>query len=284
MVLPMRVSAQQGAAMTVSQPSGTMLLNDYAFAGKQSRSLQAGGWTLNQRLTPRLFAWYGQQSIVATGRYRDDRFAADTDRFGARLLLSRNEARGWLVGYDGYRPRNAHFIGPNSSGAAPGEVTRVQYPSTRTDMLTLRYTFGKSLPEAPSLRNMPTYNIRAGILHVQAVGSQANGFSLGGGMVFPIRSNLTGDVEVTGFTERATGDSASVAFKSHLAASLVYRPFRWVRLVAGAEVMPSGLPYGGTSLSGFSGYLLYQPGGAIQGLHNGLIADFNLQLQIAGHF
>ena len=205
LLLPLPTAAQQSLSMTVAQTSATTLLSDYSFAGRQSRSLQSGGWTLNQRVTPRLFGWYGQQSLLATGASRGDHFAAHVDRFGALVSLSRSEARGWTLGYDGFRPKDGHFTGPNSSAAAANEITRVQFPATQTDMLGMRYTFGKSLPQTQVPVNMPTYSLRAGYIHVQAVGSQAHALSLGGGALFPIRPHVTGNVDVTGVCRTVSG-------------------------------------------------------------------------------
>ncbi len=300
--------AQSGVTMTVPDPSGTTLLGDYAYASKSNRTVQAGGWTLDQRLTGRLFGWIGQQSVLATGKKSADRFSAGTDRFGARMLLSRSEWRGWTLGYDGYRPHGGRFVGPNNSLARPGEITSVHYPDTQTDLLNLRYTFGRALTAnavdtsdsvsrssagdtafrvdngVESLSRVPTFNVRAGLQHVQAVGNGVNAITLGGGALFNLRRDLSADIEVTGFGEQMTGGRLSTLFKSHVYAGVVYHPFRWVRLVFSAEIMPSGVPFAGTSLSGFSSYMLYDPGGVLQSMQNGPVADLNVQLQVSRHF
>lgn len=275
--------AQQNMMQIASEPSGTSLLGDYSFAGRQNRTLQTGGWTLRQRLTPRLFAWYGQQNILATGSSGATHFTADTSRVGAQWGLSRSPLRGWTLGYNGYLPSNARLVTPSNHIIRPGEVTRVQYPSTQTNVLTARYAFGRALPDAPTSRVAPTYSVFGGYSRVDAVGTGADALLVGGGALFQINSRLTADVEATGYAERAGGSTISKSFKSYMNASLAYHPVRWATLIASADIMPFGMPYGGTSLSGFSGYLLYQPG-TFQAIQSGPIANFNVQLQFSNHF
>ncbi len=276
-------SAQQNSLLSLSEPSGTLLMGDYSFAGKSSRSLQTDGWTLHQQLASRLYGWYGQQNILATGRSGATHFTADTSRFGAQWGLSPTPLRGWTLAYGGYRPSNARLVTPSNHIIRPGEVTRVQYPDTQSDLLTARYAFGRPLPDTRTARIAPTYSVFGGYSRVSAVGTGADALLAGAGALFQINPRVTGDVELTMYGERAGGSVITKSLKSYLNASVAYRPVRWAALVASADIMPFGMPYGGTSLSGFSGYLLYQPD-TFQAIQKGVIANFNLQLQISNHF
>jgi hypothetical protein len=278
--------AQLDATPSISGTAGGATSGSYLFASSQGRTLQAQGWTLSGQMSSRVLAWYGRQGLLAKGRYAGDEFSASADRFGLRAVLQGSEDRGLLIQYDGYRSGSGISTGPNSSAARPGEVTRVQFPGGQTDILALQYSLGAAPAHRRTTPSLPTYQLRASLSSVRVVGRSARVLGLGGGVLFPIRPWLTGSLGMTGYWEGADGltSAPSAALKPYLTAGLTVHPARWAALNVGLDVMPMGMPFGGTSLSSLSGFLLYQSSGATAGLERSTFADLHVQLQISSRF
>lgn len=188
--------------------------------------------------------------------------------------------------YDGYHSGSGVLQAPNNHLAAPGELTRATFPGTSTNSLWIHYAFGPTPTGTSAAHNLPMFNLRANINRVQGTGRSSDTLGIGAGSLFKITSSLTGDVELTSFFERPSGliNGPGNSIKPHLVAGVVYKPVRWLKLLANFDFLPLGLPYGGTALSGLSGYALYQPSSAPFGLQKTAIGDLNLQLQVSSRF
>ena len=280
------VLAQFDISLTRSSTPDSSTAASILFASQKGRALTAQGWTLKSHASRRISFWYGQLGVLATGHFKGDEFSTVSDRFGIRAVLRGVEQHGLMLQYDGWRSGKFMMVGPNSSAALPSEVTRLRLPGVQTDVLSLQYAFGRTqIANSPNI-TLPIYQLSTNIGSVRAVDHSAVTVGLGSGVLFHITRGITGRLGATGYLQTADGPSPdrNRRFKPDLVAGLAMQPARWARLQAGIDVMPLGIPFAGTSLSGMSGVLLYQPGGVASGLGSSRFAAFHVELLLSTHF
>ncbi|HEX2998636.1 MAG TPA: hypothetical protein VHR86_00075 [Armatimonadota bacterium] len=245
----------------------------YSLAQFKGRKIEFWRSGIGARIQDRYGTWIGRESYFARGRDHGNRFSGASTFFGGWAILQERE-RGTLVGqYDGYR-------GDIGSATAYGtdSISYADFPGPAMDMATLRYMVPTTSPRLKALQN---YRINTNINWVRGEEDRSSfALGFGGGAGFQFSRSLTGSVDATGFLEHAQGllHESGTSFKTHVVAGVSYQPAAWVKLQSSLDLFPHGMPIGGTSLSGLSNYLLYEPGQVVTGLKADGFALLNLRL------
>lgn len=270
-------SPQWASPVEFDNQRSLALEGGYFLSSKSGRDLEIGEWSLGYRANQKLSFWAARQAIAAKGRTRPVRptFNADADRYGLRYLISGTERKGVTVQYDRYATGEG-FATDNAGSSA-------SLPSVKTDIFNVVYHFRRTseYQDAPAL---PGYRLRLNYANVHGSGAGAAEYGFGAGATFKIARNLYGDGDATGYMEARRGNSSATNFRLHLNGGLTFQPAKWVKLQAGLDVYPGGVPLGGTAITSLSGFGVYQRNDGVSGISSGTVAVLNVRLVVGKRF
>lgn len=249
----------------------------YWFASKDGRDLEISEWFLGARVNKKFGLWVGTQEVSAKGRTRVPRrssFNTEVTRMGLRYQVTGTEAKGLNVQYDHFQSGTGRAVYSTSSATFAGPLT---------DVLTFTYAL-PSTQEFSEEPELPGKRLRFNVANVQGSGAGSTSYGLGGGITFKVARKLYGDADLLGLLENLRGGTGGSALKLHVCGGLTYQPVHWAKLQMGLDLFPTGIPYGGSALSGLSAFGVNQISDGVSGFSNGLVAVLNFRLEVGYRF
>jgi len=238
--------------------------------------LEIGEWTLGYRPNAKLGLWYSNLAVAAKGRTRPIRptFNAEATRFGLRYQLKGDERSGWSLQYDRVDNGTAFVTDSTSSATLPGP---------KTDIFNLIYHFRRhsTYQDPPAL---PGFRMRLHYSNLKGAGAGAEEYGAGLGSTFKVARSLYGDADATVFGEARNGSTTAKNLRLHLSGGMTFQPAKWVKLQAGLDVFPGGVPLGGSPLTSISSYGVYQRNDGVSGISSGTVAVLNVRLVVGKRF
>ncbi len=271
------LSAQFASPIEVASDRNVGGSGGYYFAGKDGRDFEMSEWNLGVRVSPKIGFWFGAQAYSAKGRTRVPRrssFNTTATRLGLRYQLTGTETKGLNLQYDAYQ---------SGQGDAIYQTSQALFPGPKTDVLTLTYTMPNQ-QEFSDVPELPGKRLRLNIANVQGIGRGSTSFGGGGGATFKIARRLYGDADLLGILENRRGGRGGTALKLHAHGGLTYQPAHWAKVQMGFDLFPSGVPFGGSALSGLSAFGVYQSSDGVTGFSNGFVGVLNLRIEVGYRF
>ncbi len=230
--------------------AGTFLYSKF-----KGKTLEGKEWLIGGSPTDTIYLWYSRQNFLAKGASATSRLRASSDSYGFKWVFKKarnNEEASWAVQYEAVKTYNATAV---IAGAG------ATYFPTKNQALSLHY-------ETP---NGSAYSL--GLTTVKAAG-QGNSDVLSFGYGRDISSNERSTLRFQAFLiGQKTNLIANSRTDFRAVAQLMYQNQlnKWLFFEAEGAILPAGMPYAGGRTTGLSSFLIYDPGGAAEGLRKGLV-------------
>lgn len=220
------------------------------FANYQGRSIEPKEWTIGAVPFDNLFVWFGRQTFFVKGRSAGSRLTTSADSYGGRYVFpgKSEDDPSWAVQYEAVRPNDAISVsgGATVTYFGPGVQTyTVLYSPNDGVTFSGAYTGVKGL--AGEFGDV--YGITYG--HDHRVGEHGRLL-----------------MQATGIFQRWSSLVSSDNKDLRLALTATYQ-HDLTKNVAGElefTALPFGMPLAYGRLTGLSSFLVYEPGGATDGL------------------
>ena len=230
--------------------AGTFLYSKF-----KGKTLEGKGWLIGGSPTDTLYLWYSRQNFLAKGASATSRLRASADSYGLKWVFkkARNvDEPSWALQYEAVKTFNATAV---VAGAG------ATYFPTKNQALSVHY-------ETPG---GSAYSL--GFTTVKAAG-QGNSDVLSFGYGKDIFSNDRSTLRFQAFLiGQKTNLIANSRTDFRAVAQLMYQNqlTKWLFFEAEGAILPAGMPYAGGRTTGLSSFLIYDPGGAAEGLRKGLV-------------
>lgn len=243
----------------------------------QGRLVTAQEYSIGAAIGANWLVWYSRTDWVAKGRNRANRFSAKSDRIGVEYRWGEKGEGPWAARFE-------YIKGGTGTSRTTGGTSTFSGPSTY--ILTGYYSpqTADEWTSAESVKN--AYRLKLGGLEVRTPGNSSQALLLGGTADLRLSEQLTAGLDATAFFERPRGlvTEGGTKFKTAFTGSLTYRPVSWGAIELNGLLMPSGAPFGGTSITGLSSYLVYEPGGGAAGLRSDTLGFFSIRFLVGTRF
>ncbi|MCW5941552.1 MAG: hypothetical protein KIS66_04930 [Fimbriimonadaceae bacterium] len=262
-LLPRNATRAVLAQTVWDAPKSRIAFGPYVSAANLGgRRLEARGFELSAESTM-WRAWFRREKLYARGLVNSDgtanRFDANNSSFGAEAAINGNRTAGLVVRYEGHRPGNG--VSDNERG------TVVRFAAPTVDALFVSRGFGEGWRAEVGYGRVKT-----GAATVNAVSASASKTKSFGDKVEAVGTGFLG-------YDASPGDKGVRGF---LAATLRYRPNSWLSVEGDAALYPKGIPLVGSSMTGLTAFLPYQPGRSVERLRDTAFGTFTLRV-MANH-
>ncbi len=228
----------------------------FLYSKFKGKTLESKDWNVTVNPIDTVSIWYSRQNYLAKGASATSRLHANSDSYGFKWVFKKAKSiddSAWAFQYEAIKTYDATAV---TNGAA------ATYFPTKNQSLSVHY----ELPTGIALALNYT--------SVKAAGQgDSNVLSFGYGR--DVFSNNQSTLRFQGFLIAQKTNlivvKNRVDFRPVL--QLLYRAklTSWLFAEAEGSILPAGMAYAGGSTTGLSSFLIYDPGGAAEGLRKNLV-------------
>ena len=221
-----------------------------------------------------LFVWFSRQNFLVKGRSTGSRLRSTASSYGFRYAFnepSEDERAGWAFQYEAVKPGDS-----TSTVINPGGSSSVTYSPTKNDVLTV-------------IRddiNGESYWLSYAMVKLGAGAGSADVYTLGYGRDLQWGAKTSVRLQANAIAQRWSGPATNNVFeiKPVFSATLEHRLGGGLSFEAEGTLLPTGMPMAYGRLTGLSSFLLYEPGGAADGLRKDFLGFATFRLVYKGSF
>lgn len=222
----------------------------FTYANYQGRTIEPKEWTISAVPLDNLLVWFGRQTFLVKGRSAGSRLTTSADSYGARYVFggrSEDDAS-WALQFEAVRP--------NESISTSGGSTVVYFgPGVNT--YTLLYSPHEGITFSGGYTSIQGRAGESGDVYALTYGHDHN-VGLHGRLL----------MQATGIFQHWSSLVSSNNNDLRLALTATYQHDLAKNVVGELEAtaLPFGMPLAYGRLTGLSNFLVYEPGGATDGL------------------
>ncbi|MGC8783224.1 MAG: hypothetical protein ACP5RN_02395 [Armatimonadota bacterium] len=232
------------------------LCTTWRAAEAEGRTLWVSEQSVALRVDSRTELQVGWQKIVAKGRVRTNRFSTSARWFGAEYLLRDEGDRRLMLSVRRLEG------GEGVADVAEGVFTYVAPRVDTTSLLSIRHDRAWTT----------TYRLCYSRTHAGTESADTVGLSVGAVSTRAARWQVQLDGGIYVDRHRET------TYRPVLSGAVSFALGRGLRAQFGATFAPSGFPVAGTSIEGLTAFVLYRPGGLVEGWRDRPAGYLSLQL------